>query len=122
MDGSPKLPLRILETVAYLLKNEKSFQALALAIAGWIKYVSGNDFDGKSIDLRDPMADYFANISKNSKTSEQFVESILNIREVFPLHLRKSLVFRKEIHTAFNILEELGSIGAIQKVVNTLEN
>ena len=95
---------------------------MALAIAAWIKYVSGNDFAGKSIDLRDPMADDFATISKNSKTSEQFVESILNIREVFPLHLRKSSVFRKEIHNAFYFLEQLGSIGAVQKVVNILEN
>ena len=122
MDGSQKLPQRILETVTYLLKNKKSFKGLALAIAAWIKYVSGNDLAGKSIDLRDPMADDFATISKNSKTSEQFVESILNIREVFPLHLRKSSVFRKEIHNAFYFLEQLGSIGAIQKIVNILEN
>ena len=122
MDGSQKLPQRILETVTYLLKNNKSFKGLALAIAAWIKYVSGKDLAGKSIDLRDPMAGDFATISKNSKTSEQFVESILNIREIFPLHLRKSSVFRKEIHNAFNFLEKLGSIGAIQKVVNILEN
>ena len=122
MDGSQKLPQRILETVTYLLKNNKSFKGLALAIAAWIKYVSGNDLAGKSIDLRDPMADDFANISKNSKTSEQFVESILNIKEVFPLHLRESSVFRKEIHNAFNFLEQLGSLGAIQKVAKILEN
>ena len=122
MDGSQKLPQRILETVTYLIKNEKSFKGLALAIAAWIKYVSGKDFGGKSIDLRDPMADDFATIFNNSKTSEQFVDSIMNIREVFPLHLRESPVFRKEIYNAFNFLEQLGSIGAIQKVVNILEN
>ena len=84
--------------------------------------MSGKDLAGKSIDLRDPMAGDFATISKNSKTSEQFVESILNIREIFPLYLRESSVFRREIHNAFNFLEQLGSIGAIQKVVNILEN
>ena len=118
MDGSQKLPQRILETVTYLLKNKKSFKGLALAIAAWIKYVSGNDLAGKIIDLRDPMADDFATISKNSKTSEQFVDSILDIREVFPLHLRESSIFRKEIQNAFYFLEQLGSIGAIQEVVS----
>ena len=38
MDGSQKLPQRIMETVTYLLKNGKSFKGLALAIAAWIQY------------------------------------------------------------------------------------
>ena len=84
--------------------------------------MSGNDLAGKTIDLRDPMADDFANISKNSKTNEQFVESVLNIREIFPLHLRESSFFRKEIHNAFNFLDKLGSIGAIQKIVKNPGN
>ena len=108
--------------ITYLLKNGKSFKGLALAIAAWIRYVSGNDLSGKSIDLRDPMADDFTTISKNSKTSEQFVDSILNVRQVFPLHLIESSVFRKEIQHAYNFLDKLGSIGAIQKIVNNPGN
>ena len=41
MDGSQKLPQRVLETVSDLIKHERNFQGLALAIAAWIKYVTG---------------------------------------------------------------------------------
>ena len=47
MDGSQKLPQRILETVSDLVKHQKNFQGLALAIAAWIKYVSGKDLNGE---------------------------------------------------------------------------
>ena len=122
MDGSQKLPQRILETITYLLKNEKSFVGMSLAVAAWIKYVSGTDLGGKTIDVLDPMADDFADIFKKSKTSTQYIEAILDISEVFPVYLKENLLFRKEIHDAFDILERLGSIGATQKIVNIEKN
>jgi fructuronate reductase len=122
MDGSQKLPQRILETVTYLLKNEKSFTGMSLAVAAWMQFVSGIDLNGKTIDVRDPMADDFAAIFKKSKTSEKYVEALLNIKEVFPVQLRESSVFKKEIQTAYNLLSQFGSTGAIQKVVNVAEN
>ena len=121
MDGSQKLPQRFLETITYLLKNELSFQGLALAVAAWIKYVSGIDLNGNIIDVRDPLADDFATISKNSKTSEQYVDGILSLCEIFPAHLANSSIFRKEIHIAYNSLEKLKSTGAIQKLNNREE-
>lgn len=122
MDGSQKLPQRIMETVTYLLKNGKSFKGLALAIAAWIQYVSGIDLNGKTIDVRDPMADDFVAIFKKSKTSEKYVETILSIKEVFPVQLRESSIFKKEIQNSYNMLRQFGSNGAIQKVVNIAEN
>ena len=67
MDGSQKLPQRILETVSDRLKHQKNFQGLALAIAAWIKYVSGKDLNGETIDVCDPLANDFALISRNQK-------------------------------------------------------
>ena len=122
MDGSQKLPQRIMETVTHLLKNGKSFKGLALAIAAWIQYVSGIDLNGKTIDVRDPMADDFVAIFKKSKTSEKYVETILSIKEVFPVQLRESSIFKKEIQNSYNMLRQFGSNGAIQKVVNIAEN
>jgi fructuronate reductase len=122
MDGSQKLPQRIMETVTYLLQNGESFKGLALAIAAWIQYVSGIDLNGKTIDVRDPMADDFAAIFKKSKTSEKYVACILNIKEIFPDQLRKSSVFKKEIHNAYNLLRQFGSTNAVQKVVNIAES
>ena len=121
MDGSQKLPQRILETVNDLLKQQKNFQALALAIAGWIKYVTGIDLNGEIIDVCDPLANELAIIAKKSKTSEHCVDSILDLNKVFPANLRNSSVFRKEIQKTYKILEQYGSLVSVKKLMSAVE-
>jgi fructuronate reductase len=94
---------------------------LALAIAAWIKYVTGRDLNGKTIDVRDPLANDFAIIAKKSKTSEHYVDSILDESKVFPAHLRDSSAFRLEIHKSYNFLEKYGSFGSIRKLMSDVE-
>ena len=121
MDGSQKLPQRILETVNDLLKQQKSFQGLALAIAAWIKYVTGIDLDGATIDVRDPLANDFVKIAKKSKTREQYVDSILNLSKVFPANLRESSAFRIEIQNSYKLLEKYGSLVSVKKLMSAVE-
>ena len=121
MDGSQKLPQRIIETVNDLLKHQKNFTGLALAIAAWIKYVTGRDLNGETIDVRDPLANDFAMLAKKSKTSEHYVDSILDENKVFPANLRNSVSFRKEIQKSYNFLEQYGSIGSIKKLMSFVE-
>ena len=121
MDGSQKLPQRILETVNDLLKQQKNFQGLALAIAAWIKYVTGIDLDGATIDVRDPLANDFVKIAKKSKTREQYVDSILNLSKVFPANLRESSVFRIEIQNSYKLLEKYGSLVSVKKLMSAVE-
>ena len=121
MDGSQKLPQRILETVNDLLKQQKNFQGLALAIAAWIKYVTGIDLNGATIDVRDPLANDFVKIAKKSKTREQYVDSILNLSKVFPANLRESSAFRIEIQNSYNLLEKYGSLVSVKKLMSAVE-
>jgi fructuronate reductase len=94
---------------------------LALAIAAWIKYVTGRDLNGEAIDVLDPMADYFAAIFKKSKTSEHYVDSILDLSKVFPANLKDSSTFRLEIQKSYNFLEQYGSLGSIKKLMSVVE-
>ena len=121
MDGSQKLPQRILETVSDLLKHQRNFQGLALTIAAWIKYITGIDFNGETIDVRDPMANAFAMIAKKSKKSENYVDAILDLSQVFPANLRDSSTFRTEIQKSYKLLEQCGSLGSIQKLMSIVE-
>jgi fructuronate reductase len=121
IDGSQKLPQRILETVSDLIRYQKNFQGLALAIAAWIKYLSGIDVNGDTIDVRDPLANDFAMIAKKSKTSEHYVDSVLDQSKVFPANLRDSSAFRTEIQKSYNFLEKYGSLGSIKKVMSAVE-
>ena len=66
MDGSQKLPQRLLGTVRDRLADGGSIAHLALAIAGWIRYASGSDEHGRRIAVSDPLASQFAAIDAAS--------------------------------------------------------
>ncbi|MFC3123678.1 mannitol dehydrogenase family protein [Pseudoroseomonas globiformis] len=56
MDGSQKLPQRLLGTLRERLAQGLDSPALCLAVAAWARYVGGTDEAGSPIDVRDPMA------------------------------------------------------------------
>jgi fructuronate reductase len=62
MDGSQKLPQRLLGTIRDRLAAGLPFRRLALGVAGWMRYVAGRDDAGTPIDVRDPLAPLFADI------------------------------------------------------------
>ena len=55
MDGSQKLPQRLLDPVRLHLQNGGSWRHLALGVAGWMRYTQGVDEQGNAIDVVDPM-------------------------------------------------------------------
>jgi fructuronate reductase len=86
MDGSQKLPQRLLGTV------------LALAIAGWIRYASGVDEQGKPIAVADPLAGKFAAIATAARgNAAQIAEGFLDLAEVFGADLSGNAVFRRAV-------------------------
>ena len=55
MDGSQKLPQRMLDSVRWHLVHHSDFRLLALGVAGWMRYVGGVDEQGQPIEVRDPL-------------------------------------------------------------------
>ena len=56
MDGSQKLPQRLLGTVRDRLAAGASIDGLALAVAAWFHYLSGTDETGAAHTIHDPLA------------------------------------------------------------------
>ena len=57
MDGSQKIPQRWLGTVRDRLAQGQSIDRLALAVAGWLQFLQGQDERGQALPLDDPQAD-----------------------------------------------------------------
>jgi len=94
MDGSQKLPQRLLATVRDRLARGASIAHLALAIAGWIRYASGRDEHGTAIAVADPMAAKFAAIAAASGGNAALVaDGFLDLSAVFG-DLSGNAVFR----------------------------
>ncbi len=63
MDGTQKLPQRLLGTVRDRLAAGAAIDRLALGVAAWMRYVAGVDERGRPIDVRDPLAPQLAAIA-----------------------------------------------------------
>lgn len=84
MDGSQKLPQRLLGTVRDRLKKDAPIERLALGVAAWMRYVTGIDETGAPIDVRDPMAARLRERADSAEGSpERLAGALFALREIF---------------------------------------
>lgn len=84
MDGSQKLPQRLLETLREQLGSEGHIDILCLGVAAWIRYVSGVDEKGQVIEVSDPLAtELRAACAANQGNPADMVKAIVRIEKVF---------------------------------------
>jgi fructuronate reductase len=115
MDGSQKLPQRILGTLETALDDGRNTECLAIAIAAWMRYVGGSDDHGNAIDVRDPLSDRLHTLSVNNENLEQRVETLLSVTEVFPPALAPRL--RAPVTDAARQIWSIGTRAAIEEVL-----
>ncbi|MGO3908304.1 fructuronate reductase [Huaxiibacter chinensis] len=116
MDGSQKLPQRMLEGIRVLIQRESRWPLLALGIAGWMRYVSGVDERGNSIDVRDPLSDKIRSLVESSSDAER-VSALLTLSEIFGIDLPNNPSFVAAVSDAYRRIAE---DGARQAVIDTL--
>ncbi|MGF6563914.1 mannitol dehydrogenase family protein [Kosakonia cowanii] len=117
MDGSQKLPQRLLDGIRIHLQRQSDWPLLALGVAGWMRYVSGVDDAGETIDIRDPLADKIRAIVETSSSDER-VTALLTLKEIFGNDLPHNPVFVDAVSQAWHAIETLGAHGAVQQAVN----
>ena len=115
MDGSQKLPQRLLGTIRDMLAQGQVPDGLCLAVAGWMRYVGGVDEAGAVIDVRDPLAGRLKAASDAAATPEDRVATLLAFDEVFDRDLAGDDRFRASVASAFRQLCETGARAAVQR-------
>ena len=116
MDGSQKLPQRMLDGIRVHLERNTPWSLLALGVAGWIRYVSGTDESGNAIDVRDPLSDKIRTIVNASSDIDR-VPALLGLSEVFGHDLAHNRVFVEAVSQAY---QRITRHGARQAVIETL--
>ena len=86
MDGSQKLPQRLLAPIAVRLDRGQPIEALALAVAGWIRWQSGRTDAGDRFTVDDPLAAQTARLVGGSPGPAEQVRAMLGL-ELFPRRL-----------------------------------
>jgi fructuronate reductase len=95
MDGSQKLPLRLLGTVRDRLAQGGSATWAIRAVAAWMAYVAvAADGGATQVRLDDPLADRLRQAVGGKEDPASVVDSLLGVTEVFGDELRESSSFR----------------------------
>jgi fructuronate reductase len=110
MDGSQKLPQRLLGTIADRLEAGGSIERLALAVAAWMIYAHGADLSGKPITVQDPMARDFAAIDP-----AHLAEGYLRLDRIFAPELAGNARLRETLAAKVALLREVGAAEAVRR-------
>lgn len=114
MDGSQKLPQRLLGTLRDNAAAGRASPGLTLAVAGWMVYVGGVDEQGRPIEVRDPLAARLRALSDGAATPAAKVAALLTVAEIFPAGQAASLT--PGVTSAYRALRELGAREAVRKI------
>ncbi len=110
MDGSQKLPQRLLGTIRDRLRHNAPIPCLALGIAGWMRYVTGIDEKGAAIDVRDPLRDELRKRADwAGLDAAKLVSALLALEPVFGKDLGNHPGFTSEVTAALDSLIRLGA-------------
>lgn len=117
MDGSQKLPQRLLDGIRIHLKQGSRWPLLALGVAAWMRYVSGVDDMGNAIDIRDPLAEKIRAIVETSH-DEKRVAALLTLQEIFGSDLPANPQFVQAVEEAWHSLVREGARQAVLTALN----
>jgi fructuronate reductase len=119
MDGSQKLPPRLLGTVRDNLAAGRPIDLLTLAVAGWMRYVSGRDEAGREIKVSDPLAADFARIAAAHRSDPQALAAgLLAISAVFGDDLPRQRPFVDSVTSWLKTLYARGAAAAVAEAAH----
>lgn len=113
MDGSQKLPQRLLATIAARRQAGAGFETLALAVAAWMRWQSGVDDSGAGFTVDDPLAAVTASALRGSGSAAERVAALLAIERIFPPALAADEGVRAELATMLSRIEQQGALAAL---------
>lgn len=80
MDGTQKLPQRILEPLFENMSAGRSFEKFLIVVAAWIRFLQQRVAQG---NLNDPMADILEAVVLESAQDRELVSEVLAIKSIF---------------------------------------
>lgn len=115
MDGSQKLPQRLLGSIRDRLQAGAGYDRLALGVAAWMRYARGLDEAGRPIDVRDPHAARIAGLARGIDEPDRIVDAFLTMTDVFGTDLPASAPFRAALIKALDGLLRIGAAATLRR-------
>jgi len=116
MDGSQKLPQRLVAPFAARMAQGLPSPALALAIAAWMKWQDGRTDGGEAFTVDDPLADRMHHILAAAHSAADRVDTLLSLQAVFPASAIREAPLRLVLTDALEDLDQLGALETILRI------
>lgn len=113
MDGSQKLPQRILDTIRARIATHQHYDCLSFVIAAWCRYLAGYDEHNTSYTVSDPLASVLQQRVREGHTVEERIVSLLALHDVFGTDLADHTGFRNRLIHHVTLIETHGIQGAL---------
>ncbi|WP_160010915.1 mannitol dehydrogenase family protein [Rhizobium sp. 18055] len=111
MDGTQKLPQRLLEPATEALAQGSKAETYAIAVAAWMRYALGTDRKGNSYDLRDPRAAEIAALLADVPRNGGAVSAALfTLPGLFPAALTDNAAWTEDVANKLEILIQDGKL------------
>jgi fructuronate reductase len=117
MDGSQKLPQRLLGTVRDRLAAGAPISRLALGVAAWMRYATGVDEKGAAIDVKDPMAARLKALGEAAgRDPGKLARAYVGIEEIFGRDLADHQGFVRPVVAALASLLDRGAAATVSEI------
>jgi fructuronate reductase len=118
MDGSQKLPQRLLATAVALVERGREPEAVALGVAAWMRWQGGRTDAGESYVVDDPLASSTARLLAQSEDPAEQVRALMSLEAVFPERLRTDEQFATLVGRHLKSLQEIGAMATVERFVS----
>ena len=116
MDGTQKLPQRLVEPAIATLRSGRSLDAYAFAVAAWMRYCLGMTEEGQTYALRDPReAEIGALLAGSGRDAGSIVDRLLALPGQFPDELSGAPEWRAAVRTRLETMLAQGIRAAIER-------
>lgn len=111
MDGSGKMPVFILPSIREQIARGGPLRRLSLCVAAWCRYLAGEDEQGRSFPVDDPLA---SELQERARAGGSDPSPLLRFARVFGEDLAGAPAFVREVEAALASLYRRGARATLQ--------
>lgn len=122
MDGSQKIPQRLLDTIRSRLKSGAPIDALALGVAAWIRWQLAVCEEGRTYSLDDPLAPRLSTLAAVAgRDAKKLCRALCAVTEIFGADLPENSHFLQAVERQLESLLLHGARYSARMVVQNHE-
>ena len=114
MDGSQKLPYRLLNGLRANIAAGRDYSVTAFVLAAWLRYVSAIDDNGAVIDVCDPLATNFLADYNSAIDDAGYVRAVFKHKRVFGEDLTSNEKLIEKVSGYYSLMKKYGTKAALE--------